>query len=164
MSEADEAVAERAIVSDVRRDAAEPNAATTRIRGIRLRECSFSLVPEFDADGRELPVEFRFDIARSYADNRHLTVVLGVSLFQGVEEAPFRARVAYEAAFEVEGENDERGLQAYGRYNAFATLVPYLRETLSSLTSRAGFLPLLLPPINVQEMVDALDESSSGDT
>jgi preprotein translocase subunit SecB len=89
-------------------------------------------------------------------------VIVAVSVFQDEQSAPFKVRLVYEGYFRVEEGKPIEGLRQYAHYNAVASMMPYLRETLSSLTTRAAFLPLILPPINVQELVDMQVEVDEG--
>ncbi len=38
--------------------------------------------------------------------------------------------------------------EAFSRTNAPAIIFPYLRETIASITTKAGLIPLILPPLS----------------
>jgi preprotein translocase subunit SecB len=65
--------------------------------------------------------------------------------------------------FERVGEPERPAFKSFVMQNASAMLAPYLRETVSALTTRGLFGPMLLPPMNVIQMAGRIHfEKSQG--
>lgn len=137
------------------------DAKAIRILLIRLVHCTFEANREFNLKSEEqVTFSFRFDIEREAIAAGRGAVRLTIAAFEDVARAPFRVQVTFEGLFEA-FEGHEDGLREYMRYNAIAALVPYLRETISSLSTRAAFPPLVVPPLNVQALADRYDAQSN---
>ncbi len=142
----------------------EINANALRISTIRLFECLFSINAEFaPVDGEALDLQFRFGVERKRLSPTRGVVRFQVAAFEAQPSAPFQVRVTYEGVFEAD-EGQEASLTEYMRANALATLAPYLREALSSLSSRAGYQPLVLPPLNAVALAQQFDETEQART
>ena len=136
------------------------DASALRILLVRLAECSFSVNPDFaPGENKEINVTFSFGVQRKLITPTRGIVHFQVAAFEDEPSAPFRVSVTYEGVFDA-NEGQEAGLTEYMKVHALAMLVPYLRETLSSISARAGFPPLILPPLNVVALARQLDESS----
>lgn len=83
-----------------------------------------------------------------------MTITLAVSVFKGVEDAPFYIDVELTGYFELEGEDDISKYEA----NAIAIMYPYLRAIVSNYTSSANVSPVILPAINVNAMLKRKNE------
>ena len=137
------------------------DAAALRIVLIRLAVCRFEINQTFKVEAdRTINFGFQYDIERLNTSPTQGVVRLTVSAFEDVENPPFQVRVQYEGVFAAQPGHEE-GLAEYMRYNAAAALLPYLRETMSSLTARAGYQPLVLPPLNVIALVQQLDAEAT---
>lgn len=66
-------------------------------------------------------------------------------------EGSYRLDVSLEAVFSIEGGLREEN--AFMLTNAVAIMFPYLRSEITLLTSQPGMNPVVLPPINVQEVM-----------
>lgn len=53
---------------------------------------------------------------------------------------------------------DSMTLEQFALYNAPAFVLPYVREAISDITMRAGMKPIMLPPINVFDVVDRVEK------
>ncbi len=62
---------------------------------------------------------------------------------------PFRIKVSYVAEFFLDGDWTDETREVYARANCAAILFPYLRQTLTDLTSRGVGGPLTLPVLNL---------------
>lgn len=86
-----------------------------------------------------------------------MTITLAVSVFKGVEDAPFYIDVEITGYFELEGEDDISKYEA----NAIAIMYPYLRAIVSNYTSSANVSPVILPAINVNAMLKRKNEQKN---
>jgi len=71
--------------------------------------------------------------------------------------------VEYEARFVAPPEQPVDFLNKFARYNAPAILFPYLRETVSSITGRTSFSALVMPPLNLQALIDSMEAAKQGE-
>jgi preprotein translocase subunit SecB len=67
---------------------------------------------------------------------------------------PEEIRVTMNGRFAPVGEKQEVSLDTFVRYHAPAILMPFIREVVSGLTARGFFGALVLPPINVQSLME----------
>ena len=51
--------------------------------------------------------------------------------------------------FSVLKGQENMGLREYSKFNAPAAVYPYIREMISSITTRAGISPVVIPPTNL---------------
>jgi hypothetical protein len=135
----------------------EIDARAIRVIGARLTKCVLEIRPGVQPGAApQLVAESTiFGIARQFPTLRQAIVTLSVSVFKNDPTAPFWIEVYYEGQFAVDTDDAAKGLQQYAHANAIAFLFPYVRETVSSLTVRAGFAPLMLPLLNAQALADA---------
>src|SRR3954468_2977289 len=126
-----------------RESSADPNVT---LETIRLLKCDFNVNPDFPIDRRTLEIAFNFDLKRNFPESTILVALARVGLFEHAEAKPFTLVVEYEARFTVPSADHADALRKFGRYDAPATLIPYLREAIANVTGRTNFGPLLLPP------------------
>jgi preprotein translocase subunit SecB len=89
-------------------------------------------------------------------------VILRVEISPSTERKE-RVRATVVGRFERVGEPERPAFKSFVMQNASAMLAPYLREGVSALTARGLFGPMLLPPMNVIEMMGRMDfEKSQG--
>jgi preprotein translocase subunit SecB len=132
------------------------------IVGIRLARCSFRIRPDLTDEERAASFDIApsFGLAREFPTPLTAMVALQVAVFEDVDKAPFALTVAYEGHFSVATQDAMPVLQEYCKANAIALLFPYVRETIGSLTLRAGFSPLVMPPLNAQALADAFERQA----
>lgn len=98
------------------------------------------------------PVKIDFDIDKeiTYISEKEMQVRLIVNLFRDTKnEYPFKMKVAIRGFFEIENNNENINFEP----NAVAILYPYIRSIVSTYTSCANIMPLILPVINVNKML-----------
>lgn len=64
-------------------------------------------------------------------------------------EKIFEARIRYLGVFKADPENENLEIDKFIRYHAPAHIFPYLREFLTSLSTRSGLPQVILPPVNM---------------
>lgn len=107
---------------------------------------------------RDLPEEINswkidFDIGSTIKINEEknkMCINLKVEVFKSTENPPFTMEVDIVGYFEIIGNDD------IGKYkaNAIAIMYPYLRAIVSTYTSSSNVLPVILPAINVNAMLE----------
>lgn len=103
-------------------------------------------------DGKSTKIKLDIDKNISYNENR-MTVTLLVKLFDDDSENssyPFKMLIEIEGLFEVENNDENINFEP----NAIAILYPYVRSIVSTYTANANVTPLILPPINVNKLLE----------
>ncbi|MDR6195352.1 protein-export chaperone SecB [Siphonobacter sp. SORGH_AS_0500] len=92
---------------------------------------------------------------------RHQVNVL-VELTKSQDENPWiKMAVNTAGMFEIVGKVEDSSIENFAQINGPAILYPFIRETIASITSKAGIPTVLLPPLNFVEMAERNRQSSS---
>lgn len=96
---------------------------------------------------------------------RRFEVMFGLS-FNPTAERPERVKVVAHGRFLVTNPSTELPVPRFASHHAPAILFPFLREAISSLTSKGAIGPLLLDPLNISAVMGDLDpmRSTAGET
>lgn len=82
-------------------------------------------------------------------EKKKMTIELSVEVFKGVQDAPFYINATIVGHFEMLTDDDIVKFKP----NAIAIMYPYLRAIISTYTSAANVMPIILPAINVNAML-----------
>ena len=127
---------------------------------IRLVKSTFELDEKFEpSKERGITTSFDFDVQRSFPTPKTLSVVVTAELNRNAAGAPFVLSVTYEGSFSVADDEAVETLRRFARYNAPGMLLPYVRELISAVTARTNIGTLVLPPLNIQRLVDSLESA-----
>lgn len=101
-------------------------------------------------------IEIKFDMDAEYHINReqgNMQIVLKTYIFDDEERKkyPFSMEVEVIGFFSMSDTSDEQ-IERF-KPNAVAILFPYVRAIISSYTANANVAPLILPPINVNQLL-----------
>jgi preprotein translocase subunit SecB len=107
---------------------------------------------------RERAILTKNDISIKYQCNNGISPdnrILESELIAEITEKNnnFRFTCSMVGVFSVEGDASNMPLKEFAENNAAALIFPYLREHISSVTSKAGLQPVLLPPTNIMALV-----------
>ena len=83
-------------------------------------------------------------------EKNRMEISLSTEIFKGIENAPFNMSVEIVGFFELEGDDDISHYEA----NAIAIMYPYLRAIISTYTSSANVMPVILPAININAVLN----------
>lgn len=119
---------------------------------------SLRVVPRSDSLPKDSPLLFGWDWRRLSEGHFEVTVQFGLD---PSVERPEEVRVTLSGRFAPEGESQEVPLESFAQFHAPAILMPFVREAVASLTTRGFFGSVLLPPINVQVLMDNKDASAA---
>ena len=86
-----------------------------------------------------------------------MKINLSVEVFKEVKNAPFIIEVEIAGVFSINGDDDILKFEA----NAIAIMYPYLRAIVSTYTSAANVVPVILPAINVNAMLKRKKEENN---
>lgn len=106
-------------------------------------------VEQSPGDGETVDYAPRFKRKISKQDDHHYIISLAVTVGLENDRLPFTATVELDGHFTLEG--DETAMPLL-KTNATAILFPYLRATMSQLTTLANISPILIPTFNIVEM------------
>jgi preprotein translocase subunit SecB len=113
----------------------------------RVIKLSYDLNKGFKNDSEAKNIEIEPDINLTYNkdDNQ---VVVNLSIIFKKSNIPFFLEVVLSGLFQFNYEIGEKDLHKLAHINLAAMLFPFLRQIVADTTTKAGFAPLLLPPIN----------------
>jgi len=95
-----------------------------------------------------------FKIKHEY-EKKDLKIFLEISMDNG--DLPFTFNIVIGGLFNFNRDIGKiTNIAEIANINCAAILYPFLRETVADLTRRAGFPPLLLPPVNFCKIHDEL--------
>ena len=95
---------------------------------------------------KNLKLTFNFkNITKINKEKNKMEISLSTEIFKDIEDAPFSMSVEIIGFFELEGMGDISHYEA----NAIAIMYPYLRAIISTYTSSANVMPIILPAINI---------------
>jgi preprotein translocase subunit SecB len=121
-------------------------------------EASQVRVPSQDIHDLGLTLEVRV----TFSDKRdRAMVILRASLEPPSSERYFvKLSAAVEGAFRVAGGTEEGRLEKFASLQAPVLLLPYLRQVFSELTAQSRLGALVLPPINMADVIQAMEKTS----
>ena len=88
------------------------------------------------------------------------TVSLTLALLES-QLRPERIELTLVARFHQEGESGPLTIDNFARYSAPAMMFPYLRQQVTSLTWAGPIGPLVLPPMNIIQMMEGMDPNDT---
>ncbi len=100
---------------------------------------------------KNLKLTFNFkNITKINKEKNKMEISLSTEIFKDIEDAPFSMSVEIIGFFELEGMGDISHYEA----NAIAIMYPYLRAIISTYTSSANVMPIILPAININAVLN----------
>ncbi|SEJ82432.1 preprotein translocase subunit SecB [Bhargavaea ginsengi] len=108
--------------------------------------------------------KFSFKLSLDKDNINHAVVWLSVELGNPSDEHYVKAVIAGFFRFNSEVITEETEIISYYEINAASILFPYLRSLVSDLTSKGESKPVILPTINVHEMMQNSQQADSTDT
>ena len=97
----------------------------------------------------KLTFNFR-NVTKINEEKNKMEISLSTDIFKDIEDAPFNMSVEIVGFFELEGIGDIPHYEA----NAIAIMYPYLRAIISTYTSSANVMPIILPAININAVLN----------
>lgn len=114
----------------------------------------------YPKDENEIKIDPKFNRIIRKVSNNEYALILGIQIKSTEDDAnlPFDIEVVIEGNFILENvENHEKTM----KINATAIMFPYLRSTLSMLTTLMNINPVVLPTINLIKMFQ--DDEEQGE-
>lgn len=98
-----------------------------------------------NSDSNEIEIAPNFEVDY-HSKNKRVFVDLSIKIEN--KNAPFSLQTVLTGTFDLDHELEKDALDKLARINLAAILFPFLRQVVADLTTKAGFTPLLLPPVN----------------
>lgn len=105
---------------------------------------------------QELDIKIDFKAKKSIdKDNQKGIIELDtfLSLQDSEKVDKVRLELKYVGIFSIIESEKNMDLEHFLEHNAPALLLPYIREQITSITAKAGILPVILPPLNILAMI-----------
>lgn len=144
-------------MKDVRRPALK-NYVPVRFYATDLAYTAVAPSDDLPSDAKG-DVTFRWDWR--FVGQQYIDILLGITLAPTKKRAE-TVQATMVGAFRLPTEQPDVTLDVFTRINGPTMLMPYLREAISSLTSRGFVGTFLLPPINVHKMIANIEGDTSG--
>ncbi|MBE5754075.1 MAG: hypothetical protein E7340_01885 [Clostridiales bacterium] len=114
-----------------------------------VTEFSYSINNEFSSQEETLQIPFKFSNKITGLDENNFSIDIKAKI-EDAKNFPFKLNCAIRAIFNVEKweENKEQN-----EMTALTILFPYMRTLVTTLTSAAEVQPIMLPVMNIVELV-----------
>jgi preprotein translocase subunit SecB len=119
-----------------------------RIVNLILLESNFKRVPNVTFTNESVNQNINVDVNVNVKDSVVFVTekIHYIQSFNSVEEVD--CTIVMAGVFEKIGTTELEDLEQFGYINGAAIIFPYIREHLSSLSSKAGLGLIILPPVN----------------
>ncbi len=127
-----------------------------------VNSIDFKFNPEYTGAKANMDIDFGHSIA---VRNNEARVSLKCILFRKAkkEEKPFHLEVQMTGFFEFKTEFQSEELNNILRHQGINILFPYLRALISNITGNTGLPPIILPLINVNQLIQNQVERAEGE-
>lgn len=125
--------------------------SSLKFNGYFVDEVTFTRNKKLPPDINSWKMDFDISsIIRVTKEKNKMSINLVVEIFKSTKNPPFTMKVDILGDFELVGEDDIEKYKA----NAIAIMYPYVRAIVSTYTSSSNVLPVILPAINVNAMLN----------
>jgi len=127
-----------------------------------VNSIDFKYNPEYTGAKANMDIDFGHSIA---VRNNEAQVSVKCVLFRKAkkEEKPFHLEVQMTGIFQFQTELEGEELKNILKQQAINILFPYLRALISNITVNAGLPPVILPLINVNQLIQNRVERAEGE-
>ncbi len=127
-----------------------------KFSSIYLKSVQFEVLTETFKNEKGLQASFGFQGSEKISeDKKHLMVELGIKINEEKKEgAPFFLFANFVGHFQTMDNESNLPLEDFAKKNAFAIMLPYIREFVSNITTRTPYPPLMIDPINIMALLE----------
>jgi len=127
-----------------------------------VNSIDFKYNPEYTGGKANMDIDFGHSIT---VRNKEAQVSIKCVLFRKAkkEEKPFHLAVQMTGIFQFQTELQDEELNNILKQHAINILLPYLRALISNITVNAGLPPVILPLINVKQLIQNRVERAEGE-
>lgn len=126
--------------------------ASLQFFGYHVDKMVFNAKPNFNSEDTQIELQPSFSRTIQQINADEYEVTIGVELKQN--NLPFIAELAITGKFKYDGSLDADKML---KINAVAIMYPYVRATLSMMTTLAAVPPVIIPTINLAQMFEKED-------
>ncbi|MCK9526101.1 MAG: protein-export chaperone SecB [Limnochordia bacterium] len=140
--------------------------STFRFNGYRVKNIQFYMNEEFEPR-QPIEIDFAIDIEIGLTEDcDKATVILHSRVFEHAVEHdyPFSLAVSIEGLFSSSENVTHDELMELCEINGTATLFPFLRSVVADITRAANVDPLILPLVNVYQLIQTQKEQDGAKT
>ncbi len=128
-----------------------------KLHDLRFENIEFHRFDNHDKE--ETPPKINIHVSVSDCSNNLYKVLLGCILEQ---ERAYKISIDLTGDFEIDNDVLDNDLKKkLLTQNTVAIMMPYLRSQITLLTAQPGFQAIVLPPINVQSIVNDKNETTN---
>ncbi|WP_035571558.1 protein-export chaperone SecB [Halonatronum saccharophilum] len=123
-----------------------------------IDDIEFNLNHDFENEGIQVKADTEVEVSKKEDENKGL-VKITILIWDNAnkENYPFRLKISIIGQFSADCAMEENQFHEMCRYNGSAILLPFLRSAITDITKVANVTPLILPLINVQNLLDESD-------
>ena len=144
----------------------QENVPQLAIRRIYVKDVSFESPMSPDIFNQTIKPTLKIDLKTQHKrlDENHYDVTLEITInAHDGDKVIFVVEVEQGGIFFIKGISGDHLGEILGIFCP-TTLFPYLRETVDQLTVKGGFPPLMLAPINFEQMYHSAKQQSAANT
>lgn len=125
----------------------------------KVMKVEYEYNPDFEWGDDAIDVKFDTEATKIISDDgTQMIASLEIRIFDDIKaNYPFRMTVRLEGFFQLDGKQVSENIEKYYA-NALAILYPYARAIVSNYTANANIEPLILPTVNIWEMINSKKE------
>lgn len=82
-------------------------------------------------------------------------IKIGCYIFKDFKQAPFNLDLSITGYFKYDSECSIEEVEKLILINGIAILFPYLRAMITTITSNSGYLPIIIPTININKLLNS---------
>lgn len=124
------------------------------VDAVILKEINFNRNTNMNDTGLNISLDSGSNISD---DRKKLIYELACKLTDKSES--FHLNCTMVGVFSIDESKGNMDFQQFSENHAPAILFPYLRETITSITTKAGLAPVILPPLNILALINKNEDS-----
>lgn len=126
----------------------------------KINSMSFELNDEYNVED-DIEIDFKLGVSINISkDGKGAKVILSLGVFDDEENLhPFRLKASITGYFSTEDKIEKNKLVDFCKINATAILFPYLRAAVTDITKASNIQPLVLPLVNVYNLIVRSEKS-----
>ena len=129
---------------------------TCKIQMLDLYFSKFDFKQERGTDSKEYNTSFQIEYAINSEDDTKVRVVVDTTVTNEAESVVLNVQTV--GIFKVDKlDIDDATYEHLIKANTVAIIVPFIRSQVSLLTTQPGMMPVMIPPININALIENQD-------
>ena len=118
----------------------------------------FDFLQKREESNEEYSTTFKIDYSVNSADDSMIRVAIDTSIKNATETILINLETV--GTFKIDKtELDEETYDHLIKINTVAIMFPYIRSQISIITTQPGIPPIMLPPMNINALIDSCEEN-----